>query len=114
MDIHQAANEKYYTSVDWALDISNLACNELDVRWIPAALIRTNPETQAVVSSTRLSHVDWRSIPAAVKFFSVTFQWLEEGYLADSVILAPLLKANWKDYVVAIRELRTAGLAEPA
>jgi hypothetical protein len=49
----EQANTDYYTTVDWALDISEAQAEEIDIRGIPARLIRRDPETQVVITRER-------------------------------------------------------------
>jgi len=44
--IFDEANAEYYSTVDWALDIGRGEFVELDLRSVPAHLVRRDPETE--------------------------------------------------------------------
>ncbi|MCL4822216.1 MAG: hypothetical protein KJ067_24070 [Vicinamibacteria bacterium] len=44
------ANRRFYEDVDWAIDISQAQCDDLDLRGVPAHLVRINDSTQVRVS----------------------------------------------------------------
>src|SRR6185295_12409010 len=47
------ANATYYSSVDWALDISRGEFEECEIQRVPAHLVRRDPETQVVITRER-------------------------------------------------------------
>jgi hypothetical protein len=53
------ANAAYYENGDWALDISEAEVEELDIRGVPARLIRRDPDSQVVVTRERAMRGEW-------------------------------------------------------
>lgn len=58
-----AANDEFYTAVDWALDIRDAQFATVRLSSIPGQLIRRNPATQAMVSKSKLLERDWNKLP---------------------------------------------------
>jgi hypothetical protein len=107
------ANAEYYSGVDWALDISQAEAKELDLRGIPARLIRRDPETQVVVKAdkairNRFHKLDFGETPW---YFGIKFM-LERGE-ADVVLVAPKGSPKFKSLLASLNMLREAGIAEP-
>ena len=108
------ANAVFYTSVDWALDISQAEFEvEPDIRRIPARLIRRDPETQIVV--TRGKAASKRAVLNA----SDTYwgRWLclflDDPFKPDDVVLAvPKRHRKYKDLLDGIKLLREMGIVE--
>jgi hypothetical protein len=106
-----AALAKEQAAVDWALDISGAEVRELDIRGIPADLIRRDEETQALVRASVVRAADWQRVVAGMAYFSI------EGMLTwkqpSCVIVAPKRnKARFTEVMREIAALRKAGLAE--
>lgn len=112
------ANERYYRSVDWALDISEAECEDLDMRGgIPASLIRRDPRTQIVVTRERALEGRWREVdlsgtwwPETLNMF-INDNYLDSGY-ASKVLVAPRRHPNYVRLLEALERLRDAGVAE--
>lgn len=107
------ANARYYTGVDWALDISQAHFVEATVRGVPADLIRRDPETQAIVTREAAQHLDWTGVDLSGTWFDRTIEhMLEEGY-SDAILIAPKRHKNFGRFRQAIADLRDAGIAQP-
>ncbi len=108
------ANAAYYESVDWALDISRAESVELQLRGIPAELIRRDPETQVVVTRKAAMAGEWRelkSVQDSVYCFSLD-RMLKQG-AEDIVLVADKRARDFKQSYAAIHDLRAAGIAQP-
>jgi len=74
--------------VDWALDISEAAFLECDLRGIPANLIRRDPETQMIVRRSDFEDGRWkRDIPASSSWV-VSIETMLEFKYADRMLVA--------------------------
>jgi hypothetical protein len=113
IDIFREANTRCYQHVDWALDISQGEFKELDIRGIPARLIRRDPETQIVVTRQRVLRQDWRDLDfhAAITPFSLDLMLQWES--PDLVLIAPKRHPKFRSYLEDLRLLQEAGVAEP-
>jgi hypothetical protein len=106
------ANAKYYSTVDWALDISESMPTDLSTRGIPAKLIRRNPETQVMFTRERLLDGRWQQLDLD----SVVRYWL--SYLvrngwADGVFVVPARGTRRRAMMDSMLTLRREGIAEP-
>lgn len=107
------ANTAFYKTVDWALDIRELACKECDIRGIPADLVRRDPATQAIVRREKALDLRWKSLDLGSLQWSYTIGgMLEDGY-ADCVLVAGTRCREFGDLVKGIEMLRAEGIAEP-
>ena len=108
---------KFYSSIDWALDISCAKFKDFDIRGVPAKLIRINPETQAVVTRARALKEGWRE---ALSPSNTLWPFMIESFLSggddDMVLVAPLNapKKRRDNLIQGLQELRRLGIAEPA
>lgn len=107
------ANAQYYSTVDWALDVREAEVEELDIRWIPARLVRRDPESQVVITREKAMQGTWRQLdlektywPTAIEFF------LEAGH-PDLVLIAGKRDRDYRNLVAGLKALRDAGVAEP-
>jgi len=107
------ANAAYYETVDWALDISEAEFAELDLRCVPARLIRRDPETQAVVTRERALRGDWRKLGFDKACWNVGLWMFLESGRADTVLVAAKRSKNFRDQLEGLKLLRKAGIAEP-
>lgn len=109
-----AANEEFYSSVDWALDISEAEFVDCDLRGgIPAKLIRRDPETQVVVTRARVLNGEWRKLDLSETYFEVSLENLLRDGHQEKVLVAPKRNKNFKALLHGIQLLREAGVAEP-
>ncbi len=107
----------FYDSVEWALDIRELDCPDLDIRGLPGRLIRRDPQSQAMILRSRLDEVG-RDALREVDYSGTPFKFA----------ITDLLASTWEDVVVAaprtgkgadrgrevIADLRRRGIAEPS
>ena len=110
------ARETFYRSIDWALDISEARFKGFDATGIPARLVRRDPETQAVVTRERVAAEDGHRIARAHD--NPWLPWvrgaLSDGS-SDGVLVTPLGAPMKKrdEFLHALKQLRTLGIAEP-
>ena len=106
------ANEEFYKSVDWALDISEAKATCIDIRGsIPARLIRRNPDEQFVLTRKVAASGDWRSIEGydATTFQTVVSIFLDSGG-TDTVVVANRRSKYYKGELEFFHRLKDAGL----
>lgn len=111
--------KSFYSSVDWALDISNARFKEFDMLGVPAGLVKRDPESQIVITRERALEVavpGWESRlhPSNKLWPFMVRLFLRDGD-ADTVFVAPLgaHKAKRDQLLKGLKELRDIGLAEP-
>lgn len=107
------ANREYYSRVDWALDISDGEFEELDIRGIPARLIRRDIETQAVVKREKAMSGTWRRIDLSKTYWATSLQFLLDFGFQDIVLVAPKRSRKFRQLLDGLKMLRDAGVAEP-
>jgi hypothetical protein len=109
----EEANKAYYASVDWALDIREAEFEEADIRGIPAALIRRDPETQIVVTRQNALEGNWRSVDLSGTWWATSIEFLlDRPSDPDIVLVAPKRHRRFRELLEALRRLRKAGVAE--
>lgn len=108
------ANAEYLASVDWSLDISGVEAEELDIRGIPARLVRRDPETQAVVTRQKAMSGEWRNLDLSGTHWATSIQSLLDLGLEDKVLVAAKRSKRFHDLLGGIKKLRDAGIAEPS
>jgi hypothetical protein len=107
---------QFYSSIDWALDISKARFKEFDVRGIPARLIRRDAETQVVITRERALKPGWRE---GMSSSNTLWPFMIRLFLSDGdpdmVLVAPLGAAKKKrdELIRGLHELRELGVAEP-
>jgi len=106
------ANAQYYTNIDWALDISCGEFRELDIRGIPAHLIRRDAETQFVVRRESLSRNDWQNLPLNETLWLTTLHYFLQDGDPDVVLVAPKRHPKFRTYLEDLHILEKAGIAE--
>jgi hypothetical protein len=109
----ESANQAFYESTDWALDISQGEFEELDIRGVPARLIRRDPQTQAVVTRERAMQGRWRDLDSKGNWTIGIELMLQRGD-QDVVLVAGKRSKKFKDRLAGLELLREAGVAEPA
>jgi hypothetical protein len=107
------ANEEFYSSVDWALDISQAEFGDCTLWGIPAKLVRRDPETQFVVTRAKAIKGEWRNLDLAGTHWPVSLGELLRYGLADTVLVAPKRSKKFKTLLRGLQLLREAGIAEP-
>lgn len=107
------ANARYYTGVDWALDLREAEFEECDLRRVPAHLVRRDPETQVVVTREQAMRGEWRKLDLSKTYWASAL----EGFLIegdpDIVLVAGKRQKKFRDLVDGLNKLRDAGVAEP-
>ncbi len=109
------ANEKFYGGIDWALDISAGQFEELDIRGIPADLIRRDPETQVVVRLDRVKmlQAEWQKLDLEGTPWAVSLSNMIQLGLKDKVLVAPTARKDASRWLKGLHLLRAAGVADP-
>lgn len=116
IDAFQVARDRYYESVDWALDISEAVFKDFSARGIPASLIRRDPYSQVVVTKAKASQRDWRArVPAWNTYWVDLIDMFLEREDDDHVLVAPkgIPKKRYTKLVDGLRNLQELGVAEP-
>jgi hypothetical protein len=108
------ADAKFYAEVDWALDISQAECHELDIRCVPARLIRRDQETQVVVRREKVAATEgiWRCLDLSGTPWLASLENMLQWGLADKVLVAPKRSKAFRRWLDGLRLLQSAGVAE--
>ncbi len=111
----QAANRAFYAHTDWALDISEARFTSgPDLHFIPGALVRIDPASQALVSRRALSGISLPGLPWAGSALRVALEWfLADSPYEDVVLVAAKGTTYFQRDLAAINMLREKGIAEP-
>jgi hypothetical protein len=108
------SNMAFYREVDWALDISGAEVNEIDIRGIPASLIRRDPETQVVVTRERAMETPWKDMDLNETLWKTWIaEFLDSEIETDVVLAAPKRHRNYYRLLEDLHRLRDAGVAQP-
>lgn len=107
---------EYYTTVDWALDISEAEFPECDIRSVPAALIIRDPETQFIIRREKLLDGKWKQIDLSDTYWGTAIELFlgrdYEGFSEDLLLVAPKAHKNFKKYFEKLQILAKEGIAE--
>jgi len=107
------ANSDYYSEIDWALDIREAEVEELDIRRVPAKLIRRDPESQVVITRQKALEGTWRQLDLKETYWASAIEgFLKEGD-PDLVLVAGRRDRQFRHLVAGLKTLREAGVAEP-
>ncbi len=106
------ANAELYKQVDWAVDISQLDCKEIDIRAVPAKLIRRDPETQAIVTFEKVLEGKWQGLPFQFGAFEIQLELAAKYKFPGVVLIAPKRELKAKKCLADIEMLRREGIAE--
>lgn len=106
------ANARFYRDTDWALDITEGEFEELDLRGIPASLIRRDVETQVVVTRKKAMSGAWRNLDLSKTYWATSLQFLLDFGYPDTVLVAPKRHRKYRDLLDGLKMLRDAGVAE--
>ncbi len=106
------ANRRYYDGVDWALDISEANFTSVTF-WsgIPARLVRRDPETQVVLTRSRLLDDRWRAAIADSLSQLQIESFLLTGF-DDTILVASRRGRYFREDLERIERLRDAGLLD--
>ncbi len=106
-------NAGFYNSIDWALDISCADVQWIDIRGIPARLIKRDPETQVVVTAEKALKNNFRKLDYTKGHWGIFIQYMLDRGEKDVVLVAPKRNANFKVLLEGLQRLRREGIAEP-
>lgn len=110
---HNAGAIEFYSSSDWALDISRAEFSGgVTFEAIPGDKVRRDPDRQVVVPRTGLVQADWRAIDFDGTAIDYALSRFDQEGLFDSVVLAKRSDRKWakRDHAV-LRRLCDAGIA---
>jgi len=108
------SDAEFYASVDWALDISELDCVDLDIRTAPAHLVRIDPETQVVVTREQAMRREWARLDLGERWPRQMDVFLNLDLREDVFVVGKRDKKDQKARLRGIELLRREGIAEPA
>jgi len=105
-------NEKYYSEVNWALDISEANFIECDIRGIPSELIKRDADTQKVVTRKKADKIKFDELDLNRRYFLIAIQnMLEFGY-DDTVLIAPKQATDFQELLSDLQKLEELGITE--
>ncbi len=111
-DPYVLANARFYETVDWALDISEAEFTSVELgSGIPAALVRRDPSTQAVLHRSTLVDGRWRELAGE----TLARIWIEDLLASgfdDRILVAPKRSTRFAAELDLIRKLVDLGYAE--
>lgn len=107
------ANATYYSSVDWALDISRGEFEECEIQRVPARLVRRDPATQVVITRERAMQGSWRNMDLSKTHWKTSLEFFLERGDSDVVLVAGKRNRKFKDLLDGLNRLRASGTAEP-
>lgn len=107
-----AANRAYYARVDWAPDIQNAKfTSSPELHFIPGALIRRHPETQALVTRAQAVQALNAKLPWGESGMEIALRWfVQDGPYEDVVLAAPRAAKYFRIDLAALEMLRREGL----
>ncbi|WP_397405156.1 hypothetical protein [Phenylobacterium sp.] len=111
--------KQFYSSVEWALDISKARFKEFDIRGVPGRLIRRDTESQVLITRERALQVATPGWEQQLDPSNKLWPFMVSLFLGDgdpdTVFVAPLgaAKAKRDPLLKGLQELRRIGLAEP-
>lgn len=110
-----AANAAYYATVDWALDIREGEFQELDLRGVPAHLVRRDPQTQVVVTREKATEERfWRTLDLSRTYGPTALEMFLYRTTAPAIVLvAPKRARDFTELLAGLQRLRDAGVADP-
>lgn len=84
----------------------------LELRGLPARLVRRDPQTQVVIRRSRVLDGRWKSLPIGARHESA-IRWLLQTEVEDVVLIAPTHSRTFDEELAARRLLQREGIAEP-
>lgn len=106
------ANQDFYRTVDWALDISQAEFEDVDLRGVPAHLVRRDPATQVVVTREKAIQGAWREVDLSGTHWATSMDFLLRREDQAVVLVAPKRSKNFRRLLDGLELLRKAGVAE--
>lgn len=113
------ANLRYYQDVDWALDIREAECENIDLRGVPGRLVLRDPATQVLVTRQKAEAGHWRTLALSKTYWPEALELYLRESPWDAVVLAipkRMKKSNYWTYQTlldGLQVLRGEGIAEP-
>lgn len=107
------ANERFYREVDWALDLTEVEAEEMELRTVPAALVRRDAKTQVVVRRAAAMTGRWRSIDLSETHWAMALELFLESGAPDVVLVAPKRARDFARLLEGLHRLRDCGVADP-
>jgi hypothetical protein len=105
---------EFYSTVDWALDISAARFRDFDWRLnIPSRLVRRDPVTQVVVKRERALEGAWRKIPLHGTIAIALDNFVNYSAYSEKILVACRAASAFKQELESIQALRDAGIVEP-
>ncbi|HEX7275527.1 MAG TPA: hypothetical protein VF248_07945 [Nitrososphaeraceae archaeon] len=104
------ANDKFYKNVPWALDISEAAFKDCDIRGIPAELVKRDKETQFILKREKALKIDWEEIDLSKTHWKVAIEIFLRDQFEDCVLVAPKKNRKFKDLLEGLKKLKDAGI----
>lgn len=108
-----AANDLYYSGVDWALDLTQCQPRELYLTSVPGHLVRRDPTTQILVTLERALARDWQHVNVDGTPYDLMIKQMIEDGRNSEVFVAPHGHRSFAMHIEAQKRLRDAGIAEP-
>ena len=107
-----SANEEYYKTVDWAIDIRHAQFQECDLRGVPARLVLRDENTQVLVRRVNAVDQRWRDLDlSGTDWPGILDVFLHRGD-AEVILIAPTQAKNAKQLIAGLQLLREHGVAE--
>jgi hypothetical protein len=108
----------FYSSIDWALDISGAELAYARILGIPARLIRRDRESQAVITREKADIERWNKVWPSLDLvkqtdFITAIDRFVKSHDEDQVLVAGKLAKDFDLQLAAIKQLRNVGLVEP-
>ena len=106
------ANEQFYRSADWALDLTEAEFEECDAGGVPARLVRRDPVTQVIVTRAGALNGRWRNVDLSGTYWTIALEFFLESQAPDIVLVAPKRARKFKKLLEGLQRLRDCGVAE--
>ena len=106
------ANQLYYSTVDWALDIREAQFQEADLRGIPARLVLRDPNSQFILTRERALQGKWRDVDLSGTHWRTAIELFIEQGVPDKVFVAPKRHPRYGALLDGLWKLRDAGVFE--
>ena len=103
------ANAMYYRYAPWALDISEAQAVSLRIHGVPSALVRRDPETQAVLTAVGAIRGDWHRVAMPEEWIAA-FDETAAARGPETILACPKASSEFGRYFSALEELRSRGV----
>jgi hypothetical protein len=94
------------------LDIREADVEELDIRRVPARLIRRDPESQIVITRERAMQGVWRQLDLRNTHWATCIELFLQDGDQDVVLVAGRRDRKYRQLMYGLQALRDAGVAE--